>query len=351
MSLDQGENSIHGYNPINLVDESGLSTKSLMNSSNTDSWWGPWKKMRSHALDTEPVKKLAKGNYIKYHTKVSDFAHVETISHVGEQNNTTDTIQKSNVKGITGAKGGAMHFRVRYQPSLKSSWFPQVNENVMQYLKCANNPTSGCPPISKKDGDTLLKSACGTDFQGRTILCKDWCMKNPGQCNMGSKAYCEKKPEDIYCSCIKDQSGLGIDNYCYDGNCKTSGYKETAETARSCPPLTICKQSVECNAKDGNCNFDHIDFVNKCGGNPVDHESPDGEPLDKDTNEVLDTNETHDIPEVDEMSDSDTLNMDNNGFGLIFWIFIVSIIMAIVVAAYQNKVAKQEEVLRNDFVY
>lgn len=73
--------------------------------------------------------------------------------------------------------------------------------------------------------------------------CKEWCKNNSEFCDASVMQYCEKNPNDPYCSCINSPANkLGLANpKCVDAKCIRGGYLTTNMIKTPCPTIINCE--------------------------------------------------------------------------------------------------------------
>jgi hypothetical protein len=71
---------------------------------------------------------------------------------------------------------------------------------------------------------------------------KEWCKSHPELCDTAVIGYCQRYPDDPYCSCINSPANVkGVVNpKCVDRKCITSGYLTSSMLATPCPTVINC---------------------------------------------------------------------------------------------------------------
>lgn len=88
--------------------------------------------------------------------------------------------------------------------------------------------------------DPVIQSFCVNNMN--TPECQAFC-RRAGTCDLAAQRYCETKPGDPFCACIKSpmvDPRYGINPKCNDRKCIDSGYLTSNMRATACPDITNC---------------------------------------------------------------------------------------------------------------
>lgn len=90
----------------------------------------------------------------------------------------------------------------------------------------------------------MMRTKCDAGQIKSNPRCRDWCVANPGECDVAMTQYCAANPTDPICSCLRSPLKAPA---CFDRACITTpGYrtKTMADISVRCPTVVECNQSV-----------------------------------------------------------------------------------------------------------
>lgn len=150
----------------------------------------------------------------------------------------------------------------------------QCNPSMMKY--CSRNPENAHSSICQEwylENPTfktqIAEMVCSNPANIENNKCKDWCRQNSGKCDIAASEFCEKNPEDPFCTCLTSP----VTKYnpaCVDAQCIGSGYINASMKTMPCPNIVDCSTQIELQT-GGRTTTGDITAVQNCG---MDGETP-----------------------------------------------------------------------------
>lgn len=149
---------------------------------------------------------------------------------------------------------------------------PSEKKDCCSSARFASCREAGYDPQWNKDACAEVMSDWCSDAI-ESSECKKYCVKNPGECDIISREYCELDDADeTYCSCLLAELPSGevktTERYlaprCYNAKCMRMGYQTKQMNEAECPDIINCEIQADM-TNNGITLRNNVELEQNCG--------------------------------------------------------------------------------------